>query len=119
MRPLTILAVLLACLFFVPNADARRGCRGGACSAPAATVQTADLKNQPRAPKGGVTIDGKYYPGGQFISRADAAKLAAQKSENCKNAPVRAAGKKVLKGAARCVRKVLPPYRGCRGGRCG
>lgn len=78
MRPLTILAVLLACLFCVPNADAGRrgGCRGGACSAPAA--------EQPS-----IKIDGKTYSTNQVPTEAACAQGACAVEGHEARRPVR------------------------------
>lgn len=113
MRPFVALcAFVLATLAVVPHAEARRGgsCANGACAAPA-KVFTADLKKQPRAPAGGVTIDGNFYPGGQFIPAPKANQDAACEGDACEGRqPVRAVGRKALRG----VRAILPPYRrGC------
>lgn len=116
MRPILILcAFVLATLVAIPHADARRGgsCANGACAAPA-KVFTADLKGQPRAPAGGVTIDGKHYDGGQFIPAPKANQDAACEGDACAGRqPVRRVGKAV-------GRKLLAPVRllrgGCRGG---
>lgn len=45
--------------------------------AEAGTVELALL----RAPRGGVDIDGKHFPGGQFIPKGDAAKLTPEQRE--------------------------------------
>ena len=119
MRPiLTLCAFALAFIALTSTAEARRGGSGanGAGSAPA-EVFSAHLKGQPRAPAGGVTIDGNFYPGGQFIPAPKANQDAACEGDACEGRqPVRRVGKAV-------GRKLLAPVRflrsGCRGGRCG
>lgn len=106
MKRLAILLSLVGLLSLTATAEARRGsCANGQCSVAA----------QPRAPQGGITIDGKVYKPGQFIP-TDSASVAGHESLAADHRrPVRRAGKAVgraLLAPVRLIRRGV--CRGCR-----
>lgn len=111
MKRLAILLALVGLLSLTATAEARRGsCANGACSGGQCSVAA-----HPRAPQGGITIDGKVYKPGQFIP-TDAASVAGHESLAADHRqPVRRAGKavgRVLLAPVRLIRRGV--CRGCR-----